>query len=174
MAIEKLIFSNLISTKTIFAKIMSLTAITLFALTSTHTIAHASTLAGSTASARELLILLNVPTLLEETIYTSLEDAKADMVKRGRPQETINNVTNALKAEMMASMPALIDEIAFLYARSFTQVELDELIKFYSSPTGQKFVAAQSSLKGTQSKILRDWLDDVRERTRYRLASAST
>lgn len=128
--------------------------------------------AGSMESARRLVDLLGLQTELESTIIQSVDSAKTTLLQRGVPSETVNEVASALKAEMLESMPELIEEISTTYADEFTEPELQDLISFYESPTGQKFAASSKALKGKQEEAARAWLQQVQQRALARLQNS--
>ncbi len=128
--------------------------------------------AGSMESARRLIDLLDLQAQLEETVIKSVDTAKDRLLKRGVPSKTVERVANALKAEMLESTPELMEEIAVTYADEFSEKELTDLITFYETPTGQKYVASQRSLKAKQTGAVSAWLQSVRERALARMQEA--
>lgn len=129
--------------------------------------------AGTTQSARKLIDLLDVPDRLENTILGAVDDARRDLLARGMPSSTVNLVTTAMKVEVLASIPDLLDEVTGIYADEFTEPELQDLIAFYESPTGQKYVRSQSTIASKQSDALKNWLGEVRTRTAQRITNAA-
>jgi hypothetical protein len=49
-------------------------------------------------------------------------------------------------AVMTARMPEFVDLTAEIYARNFTAAELRDIIAFYRTPSGQKFIQSQTVL----------------------------
>lgn len=152
----------------LYSRILSSVALALSLLISQNSYA------GTMESARRLIDLLDVPAALEETIIASVDQARSDLLKRGRPAATVNMVSANLKAEMLASMSSLIDEVSAIYADEFTEEELNDLIAFYETPTGQKYVKAQRSLRTKQDSALAAWLQDVRKRTIEKITTAAS
>lgn len=48
----------------------------------------------------------------------------------------------------------LFDEFARIYALSFTQEELQQIVDFYSSPTGTKLAKSNAVMSGTISRVM--------------------
>jgi len=163
----QVIFLNKQTSRT--RKILSCTALLCIGLFS-----QIAALAGSFENAQRLIELLNVENFLEETILDSVSQARDDMLKRGLPSRTVNQVTNIMHDEMIASMPDLVEEITNLYAEEFSDEELTDLIAFYQTPTGQKFVQSERTLSIRQSRILDGWLKGVGNRARNRLSGAQS
>ena len=70
------------------------------------------------------------------TVMTALRPALTNGdVKAGKDYDELVPV---LLKEFSASKSSLIDEMAMIYAKSFTAAELRELAAFYNTPTGQK------------------------------------
>src|SRR5262249_17267165 len=92
-------------------------------------------------AARELLVAArtadNFKTLMPG-IMRSLKPA----IVQNRPQveRDYDALTPLMLEGMEARLNEMIDQVAVLYARTFTTEELREVIAFYRTPTGQKFV----------------------------------
>jgi uncharacterized protein len=52
----------------------------------------------------------------------------------------LNEVAALLRTQFASRRNEIIDEIARLYAQRFTEAEMKEVIAFYKSPVGKKFV----------------------------------
>ncbi|MEM1192386.1 MAG: DUF2059 domain-containing protein [Pseudomonadota bacterium] len=130
--------------------------------------------AGTFESARRLVDLLGVEATVEETIIAAVEDARNQLLSRGVPAETVNKVADVIRDEMLAGMPDLLDDVTLIYAEEFTEEELTDLIRFFETPTGQKFAATQRTIDARIGSALGSWLADVRDRARERLLSAAS
>ncbi len=128
---------------------------------------------GSPLQAARLVELLRIETQLTENINSSITRAKNSLLQRGVPAETVNNVANTLAGEMAAALPELMSEITLIYAEEFNDDELDDLIRFYQSSTGQKFVGARSRLNTKQGSALQKWFAEVRARTFERMEAVT-
>ena len=60
-------------------------------------------------------------------------------------------------ARIEQDAPQLVDSIALLYARTFTQSELDGLVAFYESLVGRRFRAVQPTLVTESAAIGQRW-----------------
>jgi hypothetical protein len=73
----------------------------------------------------------------------------ATMMKRSQPNWTdqqVGKVVDYAMAEMDASMPSVIQEVATVYATKFSDAELKELLRFYETPVGKRIVAETPAL----------------------------
>ena len=53
-----------------------------------------------------------------------------------------------------------------VYDKNFSQAELDDIIKFYNTPTGKKFIEVQPKLIGESSDVIQAWAEKVSNKVR--------
>ena len=58
-------------------------------------------------------------------------------------------------AELAATTPALIDELATLYARNFTESDVDAMLRFWRSTTGRKL----AEIADRSQRLVKDFVD---------------
>ena len=93
------------------------------------------------ATAKELLAAKNatamfdpiIPGVIQSTMNTFLP-TNPNLFKE------FNEVAQRLRNELGSRRNEVIDEIAKLYAQRFSEAEMKEIINFYKSPVGKKFV----------------------------------
>lgn len=73
----------------------------------------------------------------------------------------LNKVTTDLKPEFEAKRNDLVMDIARVYARRFTEAELKELVGFYRSPTGKKFVGITPTVMQESFERMQAWQDKL-------------
>ncbi len=61
------------------------------------------------------------------------------------------------EARLTQDAPQLVDSIAVVYARNFTERELNDLVAFYHSPTGRRFRELQPTLVTESAGIGQRW-----------------
>ena len=61
------------------------------------------------------------------------------------------------EARITQDAPQLVDSIALVYARNFTERELNDLVAFYHSPTGRRFRELQPALVTESAAIGQRW-----------------
>jgi uncharacterized protein len=92
-------------------------------------------------AARELIVTMQMADNLK-TIMPAIMRSLKPAIVQNRPQ--VERDYDALVPLLLESMEArlneMIDQVAALYARTFTAEELREVVAFYRGPTGQKFV----------------------------------
>ncbi|MCC2547171.1 DUF2059 domain-containing protein [Hymenobacter sp. BT175] len=103
---------------------------------------------GLRKASEELLQVLQMEKFTTESINQMLT-----MQIQQRPGlEVVEPEMRAFMNKYM-SWNALREDMVRLYAREFTEKELRDLVKFYKSPTGQKYVSKQSSLMQSGMEI---------------------
>jgi hypothetical protein len=93
------------------------------------------------ATAKELLTAKGATNMFDPIIPGIVESTK-NMILPSNPAlfKDINEVSAKLRTELFPRRSEIIDEIARFYAQRFTEAEMKEVIAFYKSPVGKKFV----------------------------------
>lgn len=94
------------------------------------------------ATARELIATAKAAENLK-LILPSVVQALKPAVVQGRPEveRDFDVFVPLLLKDFSAQLNELIEQVAVIYASNFTVAEMKEMIAFYHSPTGQKFLA---------------------------------
>jgi hypothetical protein len=99
------------------------------------------------AAARELVKTAKLADAFKAVMPAIMRNLKPVIVQNradvDRDYETLMPV---LLSGMEARLDQMLDAVAMIYARNFTAAELNEIVVFYRSPTGQKFVAKQATI----------------------------
>jgi hypothetical protein len=86
----------------------------------------------------------------------ALTDAQADII------------TQAVTESSQAMMAKVVDRFVPLYASTFTEKELEDLVAFYDGPTGQavltKMPVLMSKMGPVMSELMPDMMADVNQR----------
>jgi uncharacterized protein len=61
------------------------------------------------------------------------------------------------EARIVQDAPQLVDSIAVIYARSFSVEDLQALVAFYTSPTGQRLKNLQPALVSQSTQVGQRW-----------------
>jgi uncharacterized protein len=99
------------------------------------------------ATAKELLTVKGATSMFDPLIPGMIESTK-NAILPSNPSlfRDLNEVATRLRTEFSPKRNEIIDEIARLYAQRFTEPEMKEIIAFYKSPVGKKFVTEEPSL----------------------------
>ena len=99
------------------------------------------------ATAKELLQVKGATSMFDPIIPGIIENTK-NMILPSNPGlfRDINEVATRLRNELAPRRGEVVDQIARLYAQKFTEAEMKEIIAFYKSPVGKKFVTEEPAL----------------------------
>jgi hypothetical protein len=132
----------------------------------------------SLAASRELLALTNANQMFLQMMQMMAPQI-GQLLEQANPQDgplVRQLVEEMMVPEMTKHVPEIIDDIAAIYGRTFTQSELSELIAFYESSVDRKFADRQPALlaelgelgqawgERTALRVLRDLAPKLRER----------
>ena len=127
--------------------------------------------AAALAAAKELVALKGGAAMFDPLIPGVIETAKNNFLPTN-PQlaKPLDDLAAALIKEYTPKRAEILDEVAHVYARHFTEQELKDIVAFYKSPVGKKMlsqepVAIDQSLKAAQAWAVR-FSDVVIERFR--------
>ena len=115
------------------------------------------------AKTRKLLELTGANSAGGQVVDTVIAD-----IRRNVPQ-----VPDAFwKTFRAESQPAsFTDRLIGVYEKQFTEAEIDELNRFYSSPLGRRFVSSQTVLAKESMVVARAWAQQIAQRAMQQLAA---
>jgi hypothetical protein len=105
------------------------------------------------AAARELVNTIRLADQYKVILPTIIQHLKPAIVQN-RPEvgRDFDALMPVLQARMNARIDELVNAVVLIYASNFTAAELHDLIAFYNTPTGQKFL--QKTPIVTQQRML--------------------
>ena len=125
---------------------------------------------GKAAHIQQLLGLLDVwgttaslgPVIADE-FAVSLREENPDLA------ESVSNsfrqaLLDVLGSDLKDGQSLLRQSYADLYDRNFSAAEVAELVAFYETPTGQKYLRQQQILLNDSAMVLQAWLNGARDR----------
>ena len=111
------------------------------------------------AASRELMTLTQSDRMLDQFLVMFTPQVSA-LIEKANPEKgpLVRKIMDEMMLpEMRKQIPEAIDEVAKVYSRHFSLEELNELIAFYKSPIGRKFVEQQSPLMADLSRVDQEW-----------------
>jgi len=119
---------------------------------------------SAVATAKELLVAKGATAMFEPLIPGMIENTKNTFLPTNPGLfKDINEVAAKLQTEFAPRREEVIDQIARLYAQRFTEAEMREVIAFYRSPTGRKFVAQEPAVIDEGLKNAEEWARTMSE-----------
>jgi hypothetical protein len=99
------------------------------------------------ATAKELLTVKGATSMFDPLIPGMIESTK-NAILPSNPTlfRDLNEISGRLRTEFSPRRDQIIDEIARIYAQKFTEPEMKEVIAFYKTPVGKKFVNEEPAL----------------------------
>ena len=123
------------------------------------------------ASARELMDLKGVKSLVEPVVVGVIEQTKGTILQTNPGlTKDLDEVSAQLRNEYAPRVAEMTNEIVQLYAQRFSEQELKEAIGFYKSAAGRKMLAEEPRILDATYARLQQWAirfqDEVMTRVR--------
>jgi uncharacterized protein len=131
---------------TSLARRMAAAAVLAFVACASPAVAQQPT-AGAMATAKELMQVKGATNMFDPLVPGIIESAKnAFLPTHPGLFRELNEVAAILRTQFASRRNEILDEIARLYAQRFSEAEMKEVIAFYKSPVGRKFVADEPAV----------------------------
>lgn len=114
--------------------------------------------AATYENAARLVAAMGLRAEIDRAIGEAVSTVRTQLVQQGAPAQKVDEFVAAFRDELEAGAPELVEEMARAYADRFSDAEIDDLIVFYKSPTGQKLVGAQHDLALAQTQAVVRWV----------------
>lgn len=116
------------------------------------------------ATAVEIVKLSGATTLFDTLVPGVVEQSKLLFLQQNPGLAgDLNGIVTKMRADLAPRVSELTAEVAKLYAEHFTEQELKDLLVFYNSPVGKKFVAEQGTVVNASLKYAQDWANKLSE-----------
>ena len=118
--------------------------------------------AGAIATAREIIKMTGATALFNPLIPGVIEQAKNLFLQQNPGlSKDLNEIAAKMRTELAPRFDELTNEVAKLYATHFTEPELKDLLAFYKTPVGMKFIAEQPKIGEEGIKFAQDWANGL-------------
>lgn len=87
------------------------------------------------------------------------------------PPKAVASIKDEISQVFAEEMPKLMTEIVPVYAKHFTQAEINGLIAFYSTPLGKKSIQAMPAVMGECMQVGQAWGEGIAPQIVPRLES---
>jgi hypothetical protein len=119
--------------------------------------------ANHLALAREAAVVSGLTRTYDAIIPQFAERIRQGSVSRPEIVKDLNEVLESLKPEMELQKQQMINTTARVFASRLTEAELKEIVGFFKSPAGQRYVSTQPVVLEDLVKEVRTWTDNVAE-----------
>ena len=114
--------------------------------------------AAAMATAKELITATGATTLFSPLIAGVVEQAKLLFLQQNPGlSKDLNEVSTQIRTDLQPRFNELTDEVARLYATSFSEQELKEVVAFYKTPAGKKLLVQQPKIIDSSMKFAQEW-----------------
>ena len=100
--------------------------------------------AGAIAAAKELLELKGSTRMFDPLVPGIIETVKNNYLQTNTALvKDLNEVAAQLRTEFAPKRADVLNQVAVLYAQRFSEQELKDVVAFYKTPAGKKFVVEE-------------------------------
>jgi hypothetical protein len=125
---------------------------------------------SAVALAKELIVLKGSTQLWDAVVPGVIEQAKAVFLQTNPAlSRELNDVAGRLRTEYAPRASQLGDQVAQLYAETFTEQELKDALAFYKSPLGRKIVRDEPKILDDGLRRIQDWTNRFSEEVMNRM-----
>ena len=122
------------------------------------------------ALAKELIVLKGSTQLWDAVVPGVIEQVKAVFMQTNPALgRELNDVAAQLRTEYAPRASQLVDQVAQLYARTFTEQELKDALTFYKSPLGRKIVNEEPKVLDDGFRRIQQWANKFSEEVMSRM-----
>ena len=119
---------------------------------------------AAVAVAKELIVLKGSTQLWDAVVPGVIEQVKAVFMQTNPALgRELNDVAAQLRTEFAPRASQLVDQVAQLYARTFTEQELKDALTFYKSPLGRKIVNEEPKVLDDGFRRIQQWANKFSE-----------
>jgi len=114
--------------------------------------------AASLAVAKQLIATTNATAVFTPLIAGVVEQAKILFLQQDPSlAKDLNEVAAKIRTDLQPRFAELNDEVARLYATSFSEQELKDILAFYQSPAGKKMLTVQPKVIDSTMAFAQTW-----------------
>jgi uncharacterized protein len=117
---------------------------------------------ASVATAKELVTSTGAMALFTPLIAGVIEQAKLVFLQQDPGlAKDLNEIATQMRADLAPRQVELTNEVATLYATSFTDDELKAVLSFYQSPVGKKLLERQPQVVESSMRFAQTWANKL-------------
>lgn len=108
---------------------------------------------------KKLLSATDLRTMLDDMVPVVANLVAKDLKKKGVAisAETVDVIKKSTTTVMKTNVTPYINRIVGMYNEAYSEQEIDELLTFYSSPTGQKSLQVMSKIQNDAKSLGVKW-----------------
>jgi hypothetical protein len=118
---------------------------------------------GQLTAARELIALTGSLTTVDEMLPTFADQIRRQAVSRPELSNDLNEVLKALQPELELQKQQMMNLAARDYAKYLSEAEMRDVIAFFKTPSGSKYIKLQPQLVDDIVNDVGAWAEQVSE-----------
>ncbi len=116
------------------------------------------------AAAKEILAMKHADTIYANAVPNLVHRTKDQLLQTNlNYQKDLNEVEVIVAQKLAGRQKEIGDGMAAAYAQAFTEQELKDLVTFFKSPLGQKFVSAEPGAIQQSMAFMNQWAQSFAE-----------
>jgi hypothetical protein len=119
--------------------------------------------AAHLALAREVMLSSGIARSFDSIIPTMAEQIRKNAVTRPDLAKDLDEVLKGLDSEMELQKQRLINIAARIYAKRLNEAELTDIVTFFRSPAGKRYVETRPQIHDDMVGAMQDWTQEVSE-----------
>lgn len=119
--------------------------------------------AAHLALAREVMLSSGIARSFDSIIPTMAEQIRKNAVTRPDLAKDLDEVLKGLDSEMEMQKQRLVTIAARIYAKRLNEAELKDIVAFFRSPAGKRYVETQPQILDDMVGAMQDWTQEVSE-----------
>ncbi len=113
--------------------------------------------------AREVMFNSGIARSFDSIVPALAEQIKKNSVTRPELSKDLDEVIKGLQPEMELQKQRMINVAANIYARRLSEPELKDIVAFFRSPSGKRYVETQPQVLDELVGAMQDWTQEVSE-----------
>jgi hypothetical protein len=123
---------------------------------------------------KELFKVMKLDSAIDKTfssiipsMFNQMQSQMKDSTAKARSQEAMKSSMSVMK-DIMKRM--INEDMVAIYDKNFTENEINDFIKFYKSPSGQKLVNTQPEIQKEQATVfVQKYLPEIQKTTKEKM-----
>lgn len=130
--------------------------------------------AASIETARRLTEVTALRTEIDKAIGDAVAALRTQFARQGMPGDKADQFLAAFRDALESDAQTLVDDVTRIYADRFSDAEIEDLVRFYQTPTGQKLVKLQHEIAQEQTQAVARWILAAAQKAAENLTAANS
>jgi hypothetical protein len=119
--------------------------------------------AAGLALGREIVTASGMGRSVDPMIPSLIDQLKQSLVTRPELSKDLTEVLDGMKPEMDQQRQVMLNTAARIYATTLSEAEMKDILAFFKSPAGARYVATQPAVLDSLVREMQAWSQNVAE-----------